>query len=439
MFLREASIYSRGFWSYILAAALLVTGCAVLLEGSNAQKDLPPEALSNGFTVAPQVSPPRNIQSVQLYRTGSPASPPVIRLESDERLTLAFDLLDTRTRQFVARIRHYSSNWEKSGLNPNYYIDGFFEDYLGGGIKSYTQRPAYRHFEYSFPNRQFSLTVSGNYLLSIYDADNNELLFALPFFVTEDEGSIESRVEKLFARREDLREQDQLFSNYRYPAYVELPSFDLSFFYVQNRFWGRARSVRFFDTSTPGMVHFHLSQEEAFLGDYEFKILDVRSLSADGSRIVSYEPGTIPPQVILRRDIQALDPVSVFRPGPVSGFGLPLHERDARYAKIQFKLETRKQLPSGQEVYLVGDFNGWSINELNRMEFDRASDLWEGSALVKQGEYAYKYVVAEDNRIDDLFLDRSFTFSRQEYFTLVYFRDPTRHFDRLLKVGHIPR
>jgi len=422
-----------------MTLVLLVASCAMLMEGS-AQRAEKPSAPQNRFTVAPHVAPPPSIQSLQLYRSGSPANPPVIRLGSGEQLTLAFDRLDTGTEQFIARISHYSSRWEESGLNPNYYIDGFFEDYFGGGLKSFSQRPSYLHYEYSFPNSRFSISVSGNYLLSVYDAGSDRLLFALPFFVTEDEGDLESRVEKRFARRRDMREQDQLFSRYRYPPFVEMPSFDLSFVYVQNRFWGRSSRVQFFDTSTPGIVHFHQSQEDAFLGDYEFKTLDLRSFTADADRIIGFDPTLIPPQITLRRDQQAFETGFLSKVGarPGTRFGLPVDDRDARYANVQFKLETRENSSAEREMYLVGDFNGWTIDERNRMEFNRSENLWEGSALIKQGEYAYKYVTLEEGRIDDLALDRSFTYSRQEYFTLVYFRDPVRHFDRLLIVDRLP-
>ena len=438
---REKSICKKGFIHGlpVIGLVALLAGCAVLLEGGSSDSR-GTEELQNRFTVPPQVSPPGEIQSVQLYRSGSPLNPPVIRLGSGEQLTLAFDYLGSSAKQFIARVQHYSSRWSESGLNPNFYIDGFFEDYFGGGLKSFSQRPSYYHFEYAFPNPQFSLEVSGNYLLSIHDADSGELLFTLPFFVSEEEGTLQTRVDKLFARRNDLREQDQLFSRYRYPGFVEMPSFDLKFYYVQNRFWGRAKSVELFDTSTPGAVHFHLSQEESFLGDYEFRTLDIRTLRADGNRIISFEPGATPPRIVLRRDVQSFSPDLISRRLPRPGFGIPIDKRDAQYAEIEFRLETRENGAgaSGQKIYLVGDFNDWTISERNRVEFDEIENLWSGRAMAKQGEYAYKYVTLEDNRINDLSLDRSFTFTRQEYVTLVYFRDPTRHFDRLLRVAHTP-
>lgn len=388
--------------------------------------------LNNSFTIEKHVVPPQNIQSLQLFRKGDPSSPPIIRLNDDQRLVLEFDHLGSAATQFQITVRHFSKDWNESALNLNFYLDAFYEDYFGSGSKSYVQRPTYRHYEYEFPNDRLSFSVSGNYLLRITNPNTGELLFTLPFFVSENEGELQTSIKTEFARREDLREQDRPFSQYRYPKFVELPQFDLSYRYVQNQFWGRARPVNNFDTSTPGVVNFHLAQTEAFLGDYEFKTLDIRSFTAGGENILSFNPETIPPTLILRRDIQNLNPAPAF--SRTSRFGLPTDDRSAEYANVQFKLETADRADSLQQIYLVGDFNGWSTNSLNRMKFDHSSGLWRGTAFVKQGEYTYKYVTIEKNKINDLALDRSFTYRNQEYITLVYFKDPVRHYDRLLKV-----
>ncbi|MDX1637175.1 MAG: DUF5103 domain-containing protein [Balneolaceae bacterium] len=386
----------------------------------------------NSFSIAPQVPPPQSIQSIQLYRKGDAASPPVIELGSQQGLVLEFDHLDSEATQFNIFVRHYARNWTESSLPLNFYLGGFYEDYFGAGVKSFTQRPTYRHYKYELPNHRISINASGNYLVTVVDSESGQQLFSLPFFVTEDQGKLETRVETEFARRRDLREQDRPFSRYLYPGFVEMPRFDLSFYYVQNQFWGRAREVNTYDTSTPGHVHFHLSQDQAFLGDYEFNTLDVRSFSVDGTRILSYEPETIPPTLVLRRDIQRFAPITPFPGG--SRLGLPVDSRGAEYANVHFKLETAVPSDSLQQIYLVGDFNEWNINRLNRMKYIAESGLWEGRTFIKQGEYAYKYVTIEGNRINDLSLDRSFTYRSQEYLTFVYYRDPVRHYDRLLKV-----
>lgn len=410
---------------------VLLAQCAPLPEGQYSGS--PSSAnLQNSFSIAPQVAPPRSVQSIQLYRKGAPDSPPVIQMDKNQQLVLAFDYLDSATKQFNASVRHYSREWQESALSLNFYLDSFYEDYFGGGSISYVKRPAYRHYEYEFPNDQLSISASGNYLLTITDADSGETLFTLPFFVSEDEGQLRTEIRTEYARRQDLRELDRPFSEYRYPSFVEMPQFDLKFTYVQNQFWGRARQVKNYDTSTPGFANFHLSQQEGFLGDYEFNTLDIRSFTPSGERIIEYQPETTPPTLLLRRDVQNFAPTPSFFGG--SRFGRPIDNRSGEYANVIFQLDPARPADSLQQLYLVGDFNNWTIKPGNKLTIDPSTGLWTTSAFIKQGEYAYKYVTVEGNQVNDLALDRSFTYRRQQYLTFVYFRDPVRHYDRLLKV-----
>jgi hypothetical protein len=271
--------------------------------------------------------------------------------------------------------------------------------------------------------------------LSVFDHDSGDLLFSLPFFVSENEGRIQTETEGVFARRADLRRSNRLLSQFIYPEFVEFPQFDLAFHYVQNQFWGRTREVEHFDTATPGQVHFYLSQDQAFVSDYTFNTLNLIGFNVDGREVVGVEEDTGPPRVLLRRDVQNLNP----SPSPLGGsrFGFPIDEREARYANVQFRLETTSTIRATERIYVVGDFNNWMLNERNRMRYNENSGLWEGSALVKEGRYSYTYVVFRNGQIDDLALDQSFIPSRQEYLTLVYYRDPARNYDRLLQVDRV--
>ncbi|MFW6157697.1 MAG: type IX secretion system plug protein domain-containing protein [Balneolaceae bacterium] len=425
---------------FFLAAILLLAGCSTTSYRAGSDEDEGEQAgtaLSNLFTPEQQTAPPNEIRSLRLYRSETPGSIPAIELDSNQELTLSFDHLDSTPRQFTIEIEHAAKNWEESSLDPHFFVDGFNELYMDYGQRSYTQRPAYRHYEYRFPNDEMQFKISGNYWLKVFDEEDDRLLFTLPFFVHENKGTLESRVETEYARREDLRRQDRLFSSYRYPEIVEFPQFDLAFRYVQNQFWGRYREVRNFDTSEPGTVNFHLSSEEAFLGDYEFNVLDLRSFQVDGRRILSVEPEYTPPRVILQRDVEEFADVSTINDH--SRFGRPVGDRDASYADVRFELETSSSIEADEKIYLVGDFNGWQINEQNLMQFDEETESWKGRALIKEGEYAYKYVVLADGELQDLALDRAFTFTRQHYTTLVYFEDPRNHYDRLLNIHEINR
>jgi hypothetical protein len=68
------------------------------------------------------------------------------------------------------------------------------------------------------------------------------------------------------------------------------------------------------------------------------------------------------------------------------------------------------------------------------MRYNRDTDRFEAGILIKEGSYDYKYVIIEGRTIDDLRLADSFADSRQEYHTLIYYRDLQLNADRLLNI-----
>jgi len=423
---------------FLSLVILLGMSCAASNQNGNGN---PPadhtRHVQSGFALPQQQAPPNDIQSIQLHPQGRPDMPPVIKLDSPEKLVLAFDYLDTQSRQFRVEVSHRTQGWDQSAIGPTTYLDSFHQAYIQSSKKSFSQRPSYQHVEFEFPNNQLKPAVSGNYLIEVYSYEDGSLLFSMPFFISEEKGSINTRVETLFVQRKDGRPLAQLFSTYQYPKLIEYPQFDLSMSFVQNQFWGRMQKSGFLDTITPGELNGHTSRDNAFIANYEFKVLDLRDLDADGQHILSYQPGFTPPKIILRRDVQHLDVNPHYY--PITNFGHPLDDRSSDYAQVAFSLETDSSIPTSSDIYIVGHFNNWMISDLNKMSYDSEAKMWKGSAFVKQGEYAYKYVVVNNNTIDDLALDQSFVSSQSEYLTFVYFKDPDKKFDRLLKVDRIVR
>lgn len=433
MFLKENICFN---FLILLLLMFWGSGCAVVNQDRQQSQDDQQSEDRGGFALPQQKAPPNDIQSIQLHPADSPGQPPVIELDTQQKLELSFDYLGNESRQFRVRVSHRGQQWEQSPISPNIFLDSFSETNIQQSRASFNQRPPYHHVEFEFPNSQLQPSVSGNYLLEIYSYEDGEMLFSVPFFVTEDEGSINTRIERLFAQRADGRPMDQLFSTYRYPDFVEYPQFDLSMSFVPNQFWGRMQEAGFLDTITPGELQGHQERDNAFVGNYEFKYLDLRTFNVDGQRIMEYQPGASPPRIILRRDVQNLDS----NPGTFNlgtNLGFPMDDRNSEYAQVEFNLETTTSVSPSSDIYIVGHFNNWMINELNKMSYNTEQNMWEGRALIKQGEYAYKYILVDESGINDLALDHSFLTSQQQYMTLIYFTDPDRNFDRLLKTDRV--
>jgi len=423
---------------FLTLLLILGLGCASSNQDDNRQiENIRAESTEETFALPQQKAPPNDIQSIQLHPKGQPGSAPIISRDSDKKLMLSFDYLGTESRQFRVEVSHHNRQWQKSSISPSTYLDSFSQTYIQNSRSSFTNRPSYQHVEFEFPNNQLRPVVSGNYLLEIYSYNGGQLLFSMPFFITEDAGDINTRIEMLFARRDDGRPLAQPFVTYQYPDFVEYPQFDLSISFVQNQFWGRMREAGFLDTISPGKLKGHLQRRDAFVGNYEFKLLDLRSFDVDGQRILEYQPEMTPPRIILRRDVQKLDTNPRFFGAP--NLGIPLDDRGSEYAQVEFSLETESAVSPSSDIYIVGHFNNWMINELNKMSYNTETGMWKGRAFIKQGEYAYKYVLVANGTINDLALDQGFLSPQQEYLAFIYFKDPDQNYDRILKVDRVTR
>lgn len=416
---------------YWVALLCVAAGCASSGQFSPNQEPKKADKLKNIFTLALHQSPDSSIQSVQLHPEKYPGKPPILALKDNNKLLLQFDYFEEESAQFRISFSHRNSDWSQSSLSPNFFMEGFSESTIIESDQSISQRPAYTRFSYRFPNEELKFKVSGNYILEVSDYRSGETLFTLPFFVSEQEGALSTKAETRYTSREDLRRRNQLFSEYKYPNFVEMPRFDLSFFYAPNQFWGRIQESKNFDTATPGSVHFQQEEQQAFPADFTFFRLDLANFYADGEQILEIDETTTPPTVLLKRDVPQLQ--TDFSTNMLPQFS---DDRDARYAKVKFQLEPGDLPNDSTKIYLVGDFNQWMIGDQQKLQFNSDSGLWETTALVKQGQYAYKYVLVEEGTVKELISDQGFRQSPQQYTTFVYFRDPARNYDRLLQTRH---
>lgn len=424
---------TAGRYGILLVIILLLNACAVPPPEQQPSARASGEAAFREPLALPQQQPPpQDIQSVSLHPEGNPAGAPVVTLGGNEQLVLSFDYLDNQNRQFSVEVSYRTQTWEESNLPASAYLESFFKTYIQSSEKSFTERPSYYHVEYTFPNPQLNPSQSGNYLLEVYNYEGTDLLFSLPFFISEDEGVLQTRIERLFAQRQDGRSLDQPFSTYRYPPFIDFPQFDLSLSYVPLPFWGHMRKADQVSTITPGQLTGNLNRSAAFVADRSFLSLDLTTLQADGREILEYQPAVNPPKVILQRDVQHLESTDAYWTG--SDFHSSFDERQGNYAQVAFTLETDSTVTTNADIYIVGEFNNWMIQDKNKMSYNRQTNLWEGQALVKQGQYPYTYIMTRNGALVNLFLGLSAFSIPQRYLTFIYFKDPTRNFDRLLQV-----
>jgi len=414
-----------------LLVAFIFVGCkssTPFIESSST-----PGSTENSLLLVPGQTPlPQSIKGLQLYRKNYAGSPPVIRLGSQDQLLLRFDELAALSGQFGIKFSHRNQDWSASGLADIWVYEGVNDLTIQGGSFNEQSLPNYFSYSYEFPNRDIQFLVSGNYLVTITDFQSGTELFSLPFFVTENAGELEPSIETFFNTGPLGSAMDQLNISYFYPDFVEFPQFNLSYRFAQNRFWENSIAPKQTNFIQEGRTTARLTRDQFFPAYIEFNTLDLRLLSLQNPQIFGYDRAEIPERVILRNDYFNFS--SDLRTITETGFGRPVNDLGARMLHVLFRYETQGALRRDSQIYLLGDFNQWTINNRFKLTYNNQEGLFEVNALIKQGLYNYSYAVVEDGRINFLRNLETLTQKSQEYAGFVYYKDPQLQYDRLLSV-----
>lgn len=425
--MKELSIFKCG----VILITIFIISCESTSEIIH--HDYRPVPIRNSLLLVPgQIPLPKSIKGVQFFRENYQESPPILRLNSEDKLILRFDELTSLSGQFTISFTHCNKDWEPTELPQNWVYKSGNEHTILGGKLNRESRPNYFSYEYKFPNRAIGFLLSGNYIITISDHLTGIKLFSLPFFVTENVGRLTSSVNTLFSKGPLGAAMDEISGTYFYPDFIEFPQFNLSYKISQNRFWKNNISPLQSNFDTEGRTFFRLTDEQFFPSYLEFNTLDLRTLNLRNPQIFSYERTEIPERVILKNDYLFFS--SDARSISEIGYGRPISESTSRIVNVEFRYETQGALSKNSDIYLIGDFNQWTISDQYKLTFNNKEQVYKVHVFIKQGIYNYNYAIVKNGTIDFLKNLESLTQKPQEYTSFVYYKDPQYFYDRLLKI-----
>jgi hypothetical protein len=346
-----------------------------------------------------------------------PDALPIINLGSSETLLLAFDELSNQPSTFIIEIEHYDPNWRKSALLPRDFLRFNYSDRITQAAISTSQRPGYFHYRYVFPSPNFNVLLSGNYLMNIKEAGTGKTLFNLPFLVTESVGTIKTTVLEMPRAVHPTLSSDQVDVDFDFPdTLTRFPSTDFQARILQDHFWGNIKTPDQVDISKQGHIRYHLGRNQLFVRPYEIRSLELDLKTLNYYR---YQPELNPPLVLLTKE--NIDERALISSEPLKAYGRPRSDRFARYYKVQFNVDLPAQY-ARDSVVVIGAFNQWKPQIENLLTYDETLGSYTASALVKEGQWQYKYAIVKNKRVDDHHLDHPFSRIRRTYTTLIYYK-----------------
>ncbi|MDQ3109623.1 MAG: DUF5103 domain-containing protein [Bacteroidota bacterium] len=387
----------------------------------------------------------KNIRTAQLSADPSVLANAIVKMNSDDRLYLSFDDLDSDYKVYYYTIIHCSAKWEPSNLLVSEYLDGFAENQVSRYNFSRTTLQKYTHYSTEFPNDGLKMTKSGNYIVEVY-LDNNpaKVVLTKRFLVYEEKAdvSVIVRAPTIVADRNFKQEVD--FTINFNSADISNPYQEIFPVIMQNGRW---------DNAITGLQPMFVKDQQAvydfeegnvFRGGSEFRWFDTRSLRYQSERIQHIEKDSnsiynvwlLPDEKrTYKRYLNSNDINGKYLIKTTDGGS---DDVDADYAWVHFFLPWDPPTTEGN-MYVFGAFCDWRAQPEYRLKYNYALHGYEASVYLKQGYYNYEYVLLRDNdkAADDMFVEGMHQETENEYTVLVYYHKQGSWVDELVAVKKV--
>ena len=384
-----------------------------------------------------------NVRSLKVCLASNMYIPPILMMGGDDRLVVNFDYLDYDVHYLRYSVTHCNADWQPSQLVKSEYVTGF--NYAD--IDDYAQSEAtyvhYYNYQFMLPNADMSFLVSGNYLLTVYEQDDQDkILFQTRFSVCEGRVGVFPQVTSRTELEYNNRFQQVSFDVRYKPGQIKDPYSEFTCVVTQN-----SRQDNEVIVKRPMMVAvdhatYDHNRDLIFPAGNEFRrfeTVSAHNINMGVQPIRYYEPMYHATLMVdePRAEVQYLyDKTQHGRFTIRNAEAYNENALEADYMITHFTLNTAGKL-NGGNVWLYGEFNEGYPASQSIMKYDAASGTYTADLLLKQGAYNYMYLwvpdgtaVGQTGKIEG---DHYETVN--EYLVKVYDRPMGERYDRLVGYG----
>lgn len=382
-----------------------------------------------------------NIKTVMMYRFGFELSNPVIQLGEDAQLVFKFDDLSAEPRDYYYTLIHCDANWNESFLAQTDYIDGYPENPLNDYELSFNTTFDYANYSLMIPNENVRFTVSGNYVLVVYeDNDKEKIVVTQRFHVYENLTEINGTVRRATfdAFQGSNQEVDFMVNTSRMA--IQDPGSEVKAVIMQNGRWDNAVKNLNPLYINERQLSFDYNKENVFPAGNEFRYFDNRTNRYNGENVISTDFHDPYYHKTLKVDEIRVNK-SYFQYQDMNGkFTVESQDQqvsdfdtESDYTFVHFTLPLEAPLLGGN-VNVFGALSGWNANKSNEMTWNFDSGAYELSLLLKQGYYNYQYAYVPNGSVvaDLQNIEGSFWEAENDYQIFIYYRDMAGRYDRLV-------
>lgn len=374
------------------------------------------------------------IHTLQVSRNGDWQELPVMTLGTDDIMQISFDESSHSYHRLKYHIRHCNADWKESGLSENDFLDGFNDRFIEEYENSRNTTFKYTHYILEFPNKDVTLTKSGNYEVAVTDEDNDEKLFIARFAIMEELADINASVTGN-TDTDVMGTHQQLSFTVNYSRFPTVyPMSEILVRVTQNNCDATELAV---DPSyfSQNELTFSHHPKLVFNGGNEyrrFEIIDMYSYLQRVDRVDFYDPYF---HATLLQD----KPIRQYRYDEDHNGRYLIRKHDARWSEIEADylfVHFTLQMPekSGGHLYIDGDFTDAGDRKRWKMEYNQREGCYEKAVLLKMGAYDYRYLWypdSSDKPVTSITEGDSYE-TANDYQIYVWFRQQGSRYDRLV-------
>jgi hypothetical protein len=339
---------------------------------------------------------------------------------------------------YTYAIVHCTRNWERSELEDIEYMDGYNGEEIEDFEYSISTIKDYTNYRISIPNDDLQWNISGNYLLIIYEGDDDDKIPVITrrFMVIENLVTIGASMENPMDVS-TLRTHHKLNifvtnDNFR----ISNPMIELYAVVLQNNRWDNALEniqPRFQNAS---QIRWDQTDVITFPALKEFRNFDTRTLRSTSEFVhsidITYDEATVLLHLEeARTNRNFLSEIDINGKFVLANDDFNNDRVRSEYAEIIFTLDPPYRYDN--DVYIVGKFTDWEARESYKMRYDEERKLYIGSCLLKQGYYNYLYgILNDENKINTEIIEGNWYETENEYTILMYYSEYGARFDRLI-------
>ncbi len=400
---------------------------------------------SNTFAQVTDAVYKENIKAVRFHVYGDQESLPVYKINSTDQLELNFDDLDANVKSYYYSFQLCNYDWTPVDISPFLYTKGFTQQRIATYRYSSIALTRYTHYQAMLPDRNTSLTMSGNYILKVFlDGDTSKLAFTRRMLVLEQKASIGGQILQPFAPQLFKTHQKVQFSANINGLNTFSAAQQVKVVILQNNRWDNSiKDIK--PTFVRGnSLEYSMENNLVFRGGKEWRWLDLRSLRLQSDRVktADYKKNSTNMYLFPDADRSAQRYV-YFR--DLNGMYLvetyetinPYWQGD--FATVHFSLAAPNATPyADKDIYLAGQLTNYEFNDKTKMVFNAEKGVYEVTAYLKQGYYNYTYIaVDKNNPADRRDLEGDYWETENSYTILMYYKSFTDRADQLIGVGKI--